>query len=99
MFSLGKQKSGKSTFSSTVAIGETCAHNRQSWEALLCRSFFNLWLDVASLNPAVDIGQVEGGLLMGLGYWLSEEILFDRKTGRLTTDGTWEYKPPSVKGR
>eukprot|EP00045_Choanoeca_perplexa_P016293 m.218258 g.218258 ORF g.218258 m.218258 type:complete len:1312 (+) comp17218_c0_seq1:61-3996(+) len=50
-----------------------------------------------SLNPAVDIGQVEGGLLMGLGYWLSEEILFDSKTGRLTTDGTWEYKPPSVK--
>ena len=52
-----------------------------------------------SLNPAVDIGQVEGGLLMGLGYWLSEEILFDSKTGRLTTDGTWEYKPPSVKGQ
>eukprot|EP00730_Choanoeca_flexa_P003145 TRINITY_DN11305_c0_g1_i3.p1 TRINITY_DN11305_c0_g1~~TRINITY_DN11305_c0_g1_i3.p1 ORF type:complete len:1308 (+),score=353.97 TRINITY_DN11305_c0_g1_i3:32-3955(+) len=50
-----------------------------------------------SLNPAVDIGQVEGGLLMGFGYWLSEEVLYDSKTGALTTDGTWEYKPPSVK--
>jgi xanthine dehydrogenase/oxidase len=28
----------------------------------------------SSLNPAVDIGQAEGGYMMGLGYFLSEEV-------------------------
>eukprot|EP01147_Barroeca_monosierra_P002142 gene2142-5172_t len=50
-----------------------------------------------SLNPAIDIGQVEGGYVMGLGYFLSEEIIYDQPSGRLVTDGTWEYKPPSSK--
>ncbi|EGD72878.1 hypothetical protein PTSG_04607 [Salpingoeca rosetta] len=50
-----------------------------------------------SMNPAIDIGQVEGGYVMGLGYFLTEEILYDKKSGRLVTDGTWEYKPPSSK--
>ena len=27
-----------------------------------------------SLNPAVDIGQIEGGLVMGLGYFLTEKM-------------------------
>eukprot|EP00055_Hartaetosiga_balthica_P014394 m.78729 g.78729 ORF g.78729 m.78729 type:complete len:1316 (+) comp8584_c1_seq1:41-3988(+) len=50
-----------------------------------------------SLNYAVDIGQVEGGFVMGLGLFLTEEIIFDETTGELYTDGTWEYKPPSNK--
>mmetsp|Transcript_18171 Transcript_18171/g.43734 ORF Transcript_18171/g.43734 Transcript_18171/m.43734 type:complete len:1270 (-) Transcript_18171:138-3947(-) len=48
-----------------------------------------------SLNPAVDMGQAEGAFVMGLGYYLSEEVIID-DTGRLFTDGTWEYKPPFV---
>ena len=34
---------------------------------------------------------------MALGFWLSEEMIFDPHTGRLLTDGTWEYKPPTAK--
>jgi len=50
-----------------------------------------------SLNPTIDIGQVEGAFVMALGFWLSEEMIFDPHTGRLLTDGTWEYKPPTAK--
>lgn len=50
-----------------------------------------------SLNPAVDIGQVQGAYVMGLGYHLTEEFIYDEETGKLLSDGTWEYKPPSHK--
>jgi xanthine dehydrogenase molybdopterin-binding subunit B len=41
-----------------------------------------------SLNPAVDIGQIEGGFVMGLGYFLTESVAFDSE-GSLITSGTW----------
>jgi len=50
-----------------------------------------------SLNPAIDIGQVEGAYVFGLGHMLSEREEFDHE-GRLISDGTWIYKPPGVKG-
>lgn len=43
----------------------------------------------------VDIGQIEGAFVQGLGYYLTEEVEFDPE-GRLLTNGTWHYKPPGV---
>ncbi len=42
-----------------------------------------------TVNPAVDIGQVEGGLVMSLGLWTTEEIKFDPETGALLTYDAW----------
>ncbi|KAL4223518.1 hypothetical protein ACF0H5_016989 [Mactra antiquata] len=50
-----------------------------------------------STNPTLDVGQVEGAFVMGLGYWLTEECKYDPQIGALLTDSTWEYKPPSSK--
>ena len=50
-----------------------------------------------STSPIVDIGQVEGAFVMGLGLFTSEEIKHDRETGELLTKNTWEYKPPAAK--
>ncbi|PVD23365.1 hypothetical protein C0Q70_16633 [Pomacea canaliculata] len=50
-----------------------------------------------SLNPMIDIGQIEGGFVMGLGFSLLEDIVLDSNTGRVLNDGTWEYKPPTSK--
>ena len=46
-----------------------------------------------SMNPGLDIGQVEGAFVMGLGYWLTEDVKYDVKTGELLTHNTWVRCP------
>ncbi|MCB1335089.1 MAG: xanthine dehydrogenase molybdopterin binding subunit [Roseivivax sp.] len=47
----------------------------------------------ASLNPALDIGQVEGGFVQGAGWLTTEELVWDDK-GRLRTHAPSTYKIP-----
>lgn len=49
----------------------------------------------ASLNPAIDIGQVEGGFVQGVGWLTSEELVWNEQ-GRLMTDGPASYKIPAI---
>jgi len=52
-----------------------------------------------SLNPAIDVGQVEGAFVQGIGYVLTEKLVFEpdgEEVGRLNTDNTWRYKPPAT---
>jgi xanthine dehydrogenase large subunit len=46
-----------------------------------------------SINPALDMGQIEGGFIQGVGWLTSEELVFD-KAGRLTTHAPSTYKIP-----
>jgi xanthine dehydrogenase large subunit len=48
-----------------------------------------------SLNPAIDLGQIEGGFIQGMGWLTSEELTWDGE-GRLTTLGPATYKIPAV---
>ena len=48
-----------------------------------------------SINPAIDIGQIEGGYIQGLGWLTSEEVCWDDE-GRLLTDGPATYKIPAI---
>jgi len=50
-----------------------------------------------SLSPMVDLGQIEGGYIHGQGYWTTEKIVHDEKTGELLTNNTWDYKVPFSK--
>lgn len=49
----------------------------------------------ASLNPAIDIGQVEGGFVQGVGWLTSEELVWNEQ-GRLMTDSPASYKIPAI---
>ncbi|MEX6666501.1 xanthine dehydrogenase molybdopterin binding subunit [Pseudomonas sp. W2-17] len=49
----------------------------------------------ASLNPAIDIGQVEGGYIQGMGWLTTEELVWNDK-GKLMTNGPAGYKIPAV---
>ncbi|KAL9699938.1 hypothetical protein quinque_003379 [Culex quinquefasciatus] len=49
-----------------------------------------------SMNPAVDVGQVEGAFIMGLGYYLTEALTFDPSNGALTNNRSWNYKVPGA---
>ncbi|MCX5514825.1 xanthine dehydrogenase molybdopterin binding subunit [Kaistia algarum] len=48
-----------------------------------------------SLNPAIDIGQIEGGFVQGMGWLTTEELVWDSQ-GRLRTHAPSTYKIPAA---
>ncbi len=48
-----------------------------------------------SINPAIDIGQIEGGFIQGMGWLTTEELWWDDK-GKLMTHAPSTYKIPTV---
>ena len=51
-----------------------------------------------SLNPAIDLGQIEGGFVQGMGWLTTEELVFDDR-GRLLTHAPSTYKIPTASDR
>ena len=55
-----------------------------------------------SINPAIDVGQIEGAFVMGLGYMTTEYWVTQQHgtkstpIGALNTVNTWTYKPPAA---
>jgi xanthine dehydrogenase large subunit len=47
-----------------------------------------------SINPAIDMGQIEGGFIQGMGWLTAEELYWDAK-GRLQTHAPSTYKIPT----
>jgi len=48
-----------------------------------------------SFNPAIDIGQIEGGFIQGMGWLTTEELVWD-PAGKLMTHGPSTYKIPTA---
>jgi len=51
-----------------------------------------------SLNPAIDLGQIEGGFIQGMGWLTTEELWWDER-GRLRTHAPSTYKIPCASDR
>ncbi len=50
-----------------------------------------------SINPAIDLGQIEGGFIQGMGWLTTEELVFEK--GRLLTHSPSTYKIPCASDR
>lgn len=48
-----------------------------------------------SLNPAIDIGQIEGGFIQGMGWLTTEDLKWDDR-GRLISNNPATYKIPAI---
>ena len=57
---------------------------------------FNVHDSGTIINRQLGEGQVHGGVSMSLGYALSEELLFDGKTGRPLNNNLLDYKLPTI---
>jgi len=51
-----------------------------------------------SLNPAIDLGQIEGGFIQGMGWLTTEELVYS-DGGRLMTHAPSTYKIPTCSDR
>jgi xanthine dehydrogenase large subunit len=80
-------------FAYGAAVSEVVV-NTLTGESKLLRA--DLLHDVGrSINPAIDIGQIEGGFIQGVG-WLTTETLWWNRDGRLMTHAPSTYKIPAV---
>ena len=48
------------------------------------------------INPALAEAQVHGGMSMGIGFGLSERLIYDEKTGRPLNNNLLDYKLPTM---
>jgi xanthine dehydrogenase large subunit len=49
----------------------------------------------SSMNTSVDFGQIEGGIVQGVGWMTMEEVVYD-ETGRLRSNALSTYKIPDI---
>ncbi|XP_047533955.1 xanthine dehydrogenase 1-like [Vanessa atalanta] len=50
-----------------------------------------------SVNPELDVGQVEGAFIFGVGYWTTERLVYNHSNGELLTNRTWDYWVPQAR--
>ena len=76
----------------TAIVGVTvdCLRGRYEVDYVKCCHDFG-----SSMNTAVDHGQIEGGIVQGLGWMTMEEVVYDTE-GRLRSNALSTYKVPDI---
>ncbi len=76
----------------TAIVGVTvdCLRGRYEVDYVKCCHDFG-----TSMNAAVDLGQIEGGIVQGLGWVTMEEVVYDEK-GKLRSNALSTYKVPDI---
>nr|XP_027104311.1 abscisic-aldehyde oxidase-like [Coffea arabica] len=82
----------------TILIEQGTLTLEKSWSScLLCGLIMDdiIYDCGQSLNPAVDLGQIEGAFVQGVGFFMLEEFHINAD-GLAISDGTWTYKIPAI---
>lgn len=76
----------------TAVVGVTvdCLRGRYEVDYVKCCHDFG-----SSMNTAVDHGQIEGGIVQGLGWMTMEEVVYDAD-GKLRSNALSTYKVPDI---
>jgi len=76
----------------TAIVGVTvdCLRGRYEIDYVKCCHDFG-----TSMNTAVDLGQIEGGIVQGLGWMTMEEVVYD-ESGKLRSNALSTYKVPDI---
>lgn len=76
----------------TAFVGVTvdCLRGRHEVDYVKCCHDFG-----TSMNTAVDLGQIEGGIVQGIGWVTMEEVVYDAE-GRLRSNALSTYKVPDI---
>jgi len=76
----------------TAIVGVTvdCLRGRYEVDYVKCCHDFG-----TSMNTAVDNGQIEGGIVQGIGWMTMEEVVYDAE-GRLRSNALSTYKVPDI---
>jgi xanthine dehydrogenase large subunit len=76
----------------TAIVGVTvdCLRGRYEVDYVKCCHDFG-----SSMNTSIDHGQIEGGIVQGLGWMTMEEVVFDTE-GRLHSSALSTYKVPDI---
>jgi xanthine dehydrogenase large subunit len=76
----------------TAIVGVTvdCLRGRYEVDYVKCCHDFG-----SSMNTSVDYGQIEGGIVQGLGWMTMEEVVYD-ESGKLRSNALSTYKVPDV---
>ena len=76
----------------TAIVGVTvdCLRGRYEVDYVKCCHDFG-----SSMNTSVDYGQIEGGIVQGLGWMTIEEVVYDAD-GRLRSNALSTYKVPDI---
>ena len=73
-----------------VGVMVDCLRGRYEIDYVKCCHDFG-----TSMNTAVDLGQIEGGIVQGLGWMTMEEIVYD-ENGKLRSNALSTYKVPDI---
>jgi xanthine dehydrogenase large subunit len=73
-----------------VVVTLDCLRGRYTIDAVKVVHDFGV-----SMNPLIDRGQIEGGIVQGLGWMTMEEVIYDEK-GRLRSNTLSTYKVPDI---
>ncbi|PYS90115.1 MAG: xanthine dehydrogenase [Acidobacteria bacterium] len=73
-----------------VGVAVDCLRGRYEVDYVKCCHDFG-----SSMNTAVDYGQIEGGIVQGIGWMTMEEVFYD-KTGKLRSNALSTYKVPDI---